>query len=237
MRSLVLVAAIAAVTATAQAQPSEYAEGERLYRAGHYLAAAEQFQAAYAADPDPSYLFNIGQAFRLGGKCAEASNYYKLYLARAVNAPNVDAVQGYIAQMDECAVGQRPPPPPPKRTTRIVDTGSTWRVVGIAVAASGVAALGAAAWFTHDVNVLEGYRADICPAPPEPCNWTPQRAAREDDLASRGRRASILAITLYAAGGALLAGGATLYVIGRRSHEVIVVPEPGGAVVGAAFAF
>ncbi len=35
--------------------------------------AAERFELAYELDPDPAYLFNLAQAYRLGNVCAKSA--------------------------------------------------------------------------------------------------------------------------------------------------------------------
>ena len=40
-------------------------DGQQRYQSGAYLLAAERFELAYELDPDPAYLFNLAQAYRL----------------------------------------------------------------------------------------------------------------------------------------------------------------------------
>src|SRR5207249_9530232 len=109
----------------------------------------------YEIDADPSYLFDTAQAYRLAKNCREAASYYRLFLARAVDPPNLDKVRGYIERMEACTETSPPPdslppeppppravelpvPPPPRAaiTTR-VDAGGSRRRLGIAIAATG----------------------------------------------------------------------------------------------------
>lgn len=58
-----------------------YGRGKQLYRGGDNQAAIVAFEAAYALDPVPGVLFNIGQAHLKLGHPAEALRYYERYLA------------------------------------------------------------------------------------------------------------------------------------------------------------
>ncbi len=233
----------AAVTPSAGAPDPKadaaYQEGLELYKARDYEAAASKFEAAYAIDSDPSYVFNAGQAYRLAANCAKASAAYKLYLFRAVQAPNIDTVQGYIEEMDRCAARQAAEEEArkPRLERRVIDAGGPRRNVGIGFAAAGGAALAGALWFTRNTNVLEDARGKVCPPSPEVCDWTMARADRAADLESRGERSELVARILYAVGGAALVTGVTFYLLGRNHDEVIFVPQPGGGVVGASVAF
>ena len=191
---------------------------------------------AYAADPDPGYLFNAGQAFRFAQDCAQAARYYRQFLGAVSSAPNLDKVRDYLNEMDTCVHLQQPPPPPPSPPAPPAapdDPGATRRHVGLALGVAGLAAVGAGAWFHHDVLYFE-HRSRSCSAT-APC--TAAQVAHWDD---RGHTASVLAIAAYATGGAALVGGTALYLLGRRRDTeppVAIVPTPGGALVTAGFAF
>lgn len=214
-----------------------YARGRAQYAAADYRAAAASFLEAYAADPDPGYLFNAGQAFRFAGDCAPAARSYRQFLGAVSSAPNLDKVRGYLDEMDACVHRQQPPPPsqPPGLTVPAApdDPGATRRHVGLALGGAGLAALGAGVWFHHDVLYFED-RSQRCMAA-APC--TAAQVAHWDD---RGHTASVLAVAAYAAGGAALAGGTALYLLGRRRDAeppIAIAPVPGGALVTAGFAF
>ena len=249
MTRLALIAALCAcgVAAAQPADPAQdkakasaaYARGRAQYAATDYRAAAASFLEAYAADPDPGYLFNAGQAFRFAGDCAQAARSYRQFLGAVSSAPNLDKVRSYLDEMDACVRRQLPPPPPPPPPPSPAppaapdDPGATRRHVGLALGAAGLAAVGAGVWFHHDVLYFEN-RSRRCTAE-LPCTAT--QFAHLDD---RGRTASALAVAAYAAGGAALVGGTALYLLGRRPDAeppIAIAPAPGGAVVTAGFAF
>lgn len=251
MTRLALIAALCAcgVAAAAPTDPAlapdkakasaAYARGRAQYAATDYRAAAASFLEAYAADPDPGYLFNAGQAFRFAGDCAQAARAYRQFLGAVSSAPNLDKVRGYLDEMDACVRRQLPPPPAPPPAPSAApsaapdDPGATRRHVGLALGGAGLAAVGAGVWFHHDVLYFED-RSHRCTAM-APC--TAAQVAHWDD---RGHTASVLAVAAYAAGGAALVGGAALYLLGRRldaEPPIAVAPAPGGALVTTGFAF
>jgi hypothetical protein len=260
MTRLALIAVLC-VCGVAAAQPAgsapdkakasaAYARGRAQYAAGDFRAAAASFLEAYADDPDPAYLFDIGQAFRFAHDCVLAARYYRQFLGAVRSAPNLDKVRGYLDEMDACVHRQTPSPPitppptpPPPRPptpaprtpapTVADDPGATRRHVGLALGGVGLAAIGAGVWFHHDVLYFQD-RSDGCTRA-VPCTGT--QAMHWDD---RGHTASVLAVAAYAAGGAALVGGTALYLLGRRREPeppVAIAPAPGGALVTAGFAF
>ena len=117
-RSLVAIA-LAASTHLAFAQPvnkplgkKEFAEGKTFYSTGDYLKAAQHFGAAYMADPDPAYIFNVGQAYRRRAEaksgnvpldCQQSVFAYGKFLEQLPEAPNRSEVEAYVKEMTSCA--------------------------------------------------------------------------------------------------------------------------------------
>ena len=58
--------------------------------AGRYEAAVAEYEAAYALTPEPWLLFNIGQAWRLGGNARKALSAYESYLEKASDGQLAD---------------------------------------------------------------------------------------------------------------------------------------------------
>src|SRR5688500_16608759 len=97
-RALLLVSLC--TTSSSWATPSDdartaYQAATTAYANGRYGDAAERFKEAYSLDPDPGYLFNIAQAYRLGQLCANAVDYYDRFLAAVPDPPERDAVVRY----------------------------------------------------------------------------------------------------------------------------------------------
>ena len=245
MRALVILCVLSAVAFADTPQ--------ELYREGRYAEAAQQFAKAYASDPRPEYLFNAAQSFRLAKDCANAATYYKKFLAAApADTPNLERVRGYVAEMDACVKAgqpaepapQPPPPPPPSPVDPAIspatepappvdDHHSIGPAVGVGVGVAGLAAVGAGLYFQHEVSVAEGDRAACSAA--NPCTLD-KRAS----IDARGRRNETRAIVSYSIGGAAIATGVVLYVVGHKhpaAEHVTVVPLPGGAAAGVGYSF
>jgi tetratricopeptide (TPR) repeat protein len=237
-----------------QVAQARFAVGQHEYDAGEFLKAASEFEAAYALDPDPVYLYNAAQAYRLGSACARAADYYRRFLSVVPNPPNLDKVQHYLSELDACAKAEvvdeaatphaeTPPvaqPPQPQPTIVVTapapgPEGSRKLALPLAIATGGVAALVVASVLEHDVQTLEGYSQALC-ASSAVCQWDASKQARAEDLDSRGKRDAAISITAYAIGGAAIAASAVLYVLAPR-EPIAVAPTPGGAAVTAAFAF
>jgi len=225
-----------AVASRASAQPAPgasgaYARGEAQYQAGEFLAAAASFEEAYAAERDPSILFNVAQAYRFGKACAKAADAYRRFLAAASDAPNASQIRDHIAEQERCARQQAEQArsaraePPPARTPP-AHPGRGWRLGGLAIGGAGVLALGVGGYFTWRIGDLEDER--------EGCVRC--RLAQLEELDRRGHRAEQAEVLAYSLGGLAVFSGVLLYVTGHRMREtsrVAVVPVArGGLVVG-----
>jgi len=225
------------------AAQAAFAEGQQRYAAGEYLPAATKFEAAYALDPDPVYLFNVAQAYRLGNACPKAVSYYNRFLEAVPNPPNLVNVKEYLAQAEVCAKNTATlepgvpiqPAVAPERPAP-ADPGRTQRWLGIGAMFVGGATLGIGVYYTTEVGRLNDARADrtsMC---------TTMNACDPgygDELDDQGRSAQARQVIAYAVGGAVVIGGVVLYVLGRSSERasIAVVPTSGGAYAVGAFRF
>jgi tetratricopeptide (TPR) repeat protein len=80
-----------------------YQKGVTHYELSEYNEAAGAFKEAYRLSKDPTYLFNIGQAYRQGKNCGEAGKFYSRYLSAVPDADNREKVDGYVEDMKRCA--------------------------------------------------------------------------------------------------------------------------------------
>jgi tetratricopeptide (TPR) repeat protein len=87
-----------------------YNEGTKAYDLQHYAEAAREYEAAYQIKDAPALLFNIGQAYRLGGDPAKAIGAYRSFLRRLPNSPNRNEVQGLIEDLRKTLETQKKPP-------------------------------------------------------------------------------------------------------------------------------
>ena len=111
MRVLVLLVLCAGVAAAQPVDPAAkaradaaYAEGSQAYTAGDYVTAARKFEDAYAAVPDPAYLFNIGQAYRQSKDCVKSAASFRELIKLVPTASNIDQAKDLLREQEVCAI-------------------------------------------------------------------------------------------------------------------------------------
>lgn len=254
MKPFLVVTALAAFTQIATAEPDKaagkqrFAEGKTKYAAGDYRGAAEKFAAAYQADPDPAYLFNVGQAYRRSAEakagpierdCQQAMLAYQQFLEQLPAATNRAEVEGYVKDMTACAgtlADSKPPPadkppvdpPPPPPIDKPVAPASTTapksdpkRMLGVGVGAIGLIACGVGAYY---LKVGADRAGDFDAAAKEAnaeMDAAAKVAARDRALAleAEGKAANRNATIGLVVGGALVTGGVVLYVLGGKPSK------------------
>ena len=80
-------------------------------------------------------------------------------------------------------------------------------------------------------------REQVCPTI---CTWDPPTNATANDLDDRGHSAYRWSVVSYVVGGAAIAAGVTMVVLGhdaRTTPTIAVAPQPGGAFVLTQLAF
>jgi tetratricopeptide (TPR) repeat protein len=87
------------------------AQGDAYYKLEKYSNAIGEYEQAYLAKPDPSFLYNIAQCHRLMGQSAEALNFYRRFLRDAPNAPNREVAEKHIKDLEEASHASLEPPP------------------------------------------------------------------------------------------------------------------------------
>jgi tetratricopeptide (TPR) repeat protein len=202
-----------------------YDEGQKLYDAKSYEAAAEKFRAAHALDPDPVYLFNMAQALRFAKKCDAAVAYYQRFLDEVPAAPNRADVEGYLAEVRRCATPREaveaPLPPPPARAPS-PSSGGGVRLAGIAVGVVGIAAIGVGAYYTSQVLDANAFLASCANG----CAWS----KRHDEALVQGERGETRQLLAYSVGGVAVVAGAILLMRNpkREAPRIGVAPLAGG---------
>lgn len=89
-------------------------EGDAYYKLEKYANAIAEYEQAYLAKPDPSFLYNIAQCHRLMGNGPEAIKFYRRFLKDAPNAPNRAIAEKHIRDLEDASArGTTSPPPPP----------------------------------------------------------------------------------------------------------------------------
>lgn len=104
-----------------------YARAYRAYEAGRFAEAIEAFEAAYAVNPLPRLLINLGNAHRKLGQDQDALTCYQRYLQLEPKAPPAlrAKVEASMAQVRARArpLGEARPPPPPSALPLAVRAG------------------------------------------------------------------------------------------------------------------
>jgi tetratricopeptide (TPR) repeat protein len=221
--------------------------GRSAHDRGDYGRAIAAFKEAYVMAPSPALLFNLAQAYRLQGNCDDASLMYRRYLASGASDESSRAIaQSHLATVERCMHKRSLNIPMdesmsylqvknPPADLGIVDASpsderprSLTRDVGLGLTIGGGAALAVAAyygWQAHAAasDVERGYAMGV----------------KFKDLASRqaeGEHAASTARLFGIGGGAALATGITMFVIGRRTGVPIAITPTGhGAQVSLAW--
>jgi tetratricopeptide (TPR) repeat protein len=239
-----------ALTAGATAQPKSrarvfYSEGQKAYADGDFQTAAQRFRAAYDLEPDPAYLYNIAQAYRLAKQCHQSVTYYKRFLAEMPDAPNKQEVGKFLVEVTACARTQpepvmepqppppqpQPQPPPPQPPPPPIESPPSHlrKHLGLGGIALGAVGVGVGVVFGLRVESLENDRNALCASGSCPIDVDAKITALQD-RASSARTGMLVGLI---GGGAMAAIGTYLYVTGRRPGRttVGVTPLAGGAFV------
>jgi tetratricopeptide (TPR) repeat protein len=83
---------------------AHFQQGDTYFKLDKYANALQEFEQAYLAKQDPSFLYNIAQCHRLMGNRADAIRFYKRYLADAPAAANRPVAEKHVRDL-ESALG------------------------------------------------------------------------------------------------------------------------------------
>src|SRR3954468_19174813 len=78
-----------------------FQEGTTYFDLGQFDKAIETWQLGYRAKPDPSFLYNIAQAYRLAGDAPKAIFFYKGFLRNSPKAHNRAEIEQRIAALQK----------------------------------------------------------------------------------------------------------------------------------------
>src|SRR5436190_8555934 len=106
-----------AADAKAEQARAHFQQGDTYFKLEKYANALQEFEQAYLAKQDPSFLYNIAQCHRLMGNRVEAVRFYKRYLNDAPTAANRPVAEKHIRELEsalgaEELTGAHPAPPP-----------------------------------------------------------------------------------------------------------------------------
>jgi tetratricopeptide (TPR) repeat protein len=237
--AVIVAARSAAANPTADAE-RYYNNGQTAYDAKRYDDAIAAWDKSYALSHLPALVYNLAQAHRLHGDCAEALDAYKRFVELDPKSPQRASAEGFIRDLDPCpaptGVMEPPPPPPtlppsppslppsPPHHAMVAHASSGERVAGIVVAGVGVATAAVGGYFGAQAQSLASQVRTACASG---CEYD---AVKSKD--QQGRSDETLQYVLYATGGAAIVTGAIVFALGSRQHvetPVAVAPLPGGA--------
>jgi tetratricopeptide (TPR) repeat protein len=241
-----------------------YEKGLSHYNLGEFDLAIEAFRKSYALTNAPGLLFNIAQAFRLKKDYEQAVYFYQTYLRLKPDAPNRSDVEARIKEMEEAIEEQKKQAtkPPvgtmspeggtttttttttttqaPTGTATTTDTGEadgakaqTLITAGYVTGGAGVALLVTGAVFG---SMAKSAQSDLEKLGSDGGTWTQEQQDKYD----AGKRNNTIAIVSFVAGGAALATGATLFIMGQMKKSktsVAVVPTTQGATFAVGWSF
>jgi tetratricopeptide (TPR) repeat protein len=90
-----------------------FEKGKAFMDLGKYNEAAAEYEAAYAAKPDPTLLLNLAQAHRQAGNAEKALRFYRKYLQYVPKSPYRADIEDKIAALEkQVKEGTSTAPPP-----------------------------------------------------------------------------------------------------------------------------
>lgn len=126
-------AAVLLLVMLAMAQPARsegrqdarhhYEQATAAFGLGHFLEAAEHYQAAFSLRPDPALLYDAAQAYRLGGNKARALELYRNYARIYGNASNVGDARDHAVELERELSAVPSPDSVPPADTVVVPVG------------------------------------------------------------------------------------------------------------------
>lgn len=226
-------------------------------QAGDHENAIELYLEAYAIVPLPVLLSNVGAEYQKLGKPVESLKYFCMYLDKdptgqsatyaTAQAKTLQIELGNtgVADTDVCRpqkpvepvtpdpVVEAPKPAAPQEAS--ADGGKTLRLAGLGIGGAGVVALGLGVYFGLQAKNI----SDEISNHPMTEQWREDIRALED----KGQSHENKQIAFMVAGGALVATGTVLFMIGRSKqsseNSVAVTPTASpdgmGLVVSGAF--
>jgi tetratricopeptide (TPR) repeat protein len=241
-----------------------YEKGLSHYNLGEFDQAIAAFRAAYAISSAPGLLFNIAQSFRLKKDYEQATYFYTTYLRLKPDAPNRADVEARLQEMQEALEEQKKQPskapigtiPPDGGTTTTTTTTTTTPTGGTTPAPTApqgetgvpsqslitagyvTGATGAALVITGVIfgSMARSAEKDLNSLSDDQGTWTQEQQDKYD----AGKRNNTIAIISFVAGGAAIATGATLFVLGtmkKSKTSVAITPTAHGTTFAVGWKF
>jgi tetratricopeptide (TPR) repeat protein len=249
MRTAVACLALLVASATARAERSvaprdadvvareKASSAKRHFDRGEFDAAIADYREAFRIVPTAGLLYNLGQAYRLAGRCADAADAYRRYLIHSPSSPYRSIAEQNLSAADLCARDGGDTPSVEaaeyaRPNAAVAERRDSRRRLGAVVATGGGLLLATGAYYA-----IESERAEDRVDELYEQGGTSEELAAADD---RGRRSQTIARLTLAGGVAAVTAGATLYWLGRRADrkaDVRIAPHARGGDVMVSWRF
>lgn len=243
-----------------------YEQGLSHYNLGEFDQAIAAFRKSYELTQAPGLLFNIAQAFRLKKDYEQATYFYTTYLRLQPDAANRSDVEARLAEMQQAIEEQKklekkppigtispegtttttsaPTVTPPAATTSTTPApespheeagarGRSLKIAGYATAGTGAALVITGLVFGQMAKSAE---KDLDQLSTNMGTWT----AAEQNKYDAGKRDNTIAIVSFIVGGAAIATGGTLWVLGamKKSDTTVAInPSAHGTTFAVGWSF
>jgi tetratricopeptide (TPR) repeat protein len=211
-------------------RPRRTKQGAAYHDAGAYEQAIAEYQAAYELAALPELVFNIAQVYRLKQDKRAALDTYRRFLTLETEGKLADEARVQVAiltkELGE-TIARVPETKPavdgplasaaseqPKRAR-----GRGLQIAGLTTGVVGLVSIGVAVKFGLDARSASDDADRIARDAEQNNSWDGGAAARFDTAVSDGETAERRMYIGYGVGGALVATGAVLFVLGVRADR------------------
>ena len=225
---IVVAVSLALGAAAAEAQSAKdideakqhFAAAEAHKTAGEYDDAANEYLEAYALFPNAEFYFNVGQAYRLGGRNELALEYFGKYLELDPDGRGAVEARETVAEIERDLAARehdkdkdkgkdKGKDPSPARSSK----GKGMRVAGLVTVGVGLLSLGLGVKFGLDAGSIASELEGVTDT------WTQERLDRFDD----GEAAARNMILFTGIGAAAIVAGGVMYMLGRSAGKSAAV--------------
>jgi tetratricopeptide (TPR) repeat protein len=207
-----------------------YQKGTANYNVGEFQVALQQFKQAYLIQPDPVFLFNMAQCYRQLGDYQNAALQLRAYLRETPDAPNRTELRRLLTEIEQKADQARAkanaksaadaekaraehertrtttPTEPARAAAPPAHPGRTKQIAGLVVGVAGLGLVGGGIGLAV-IAKNEGDQLTAAARDHGIFDWDKQQA---------GKQHQVIGDVLLGVGGAAVATGVVLFVLGRR---------------------
>lgn len=223
---------ILAVEGAAFAAPSAeqlFYQGETSFAKGDYANAVAKWNESYALSKEPELLFNIAQALRKDGRCADAVAMYRRFVRLAPDSDNRRLADEFVRELTpKCDAADPHPRRDRDHAEHVSETHpAALKIAGLAVVGVGALSVATGIYFGYRASSLREEVANACPG--AQCNW-----AVLGSKDAEGRSAETKQYVFVGIGAVAIIGGGVMYWLAPREQRrasIAVTSGRDGAVI------